>query len=128
LSPEPTSKPWTCPCGKTVHGNGGRSSHQRTCAVYHRVQRDSWARNLADFKVEGRPGHEVRNAKRMLDEHQVALDEILARTRPGADTAEGLCPGMGDHLINETGRCVVCGLPQRPEGDEPLTTPAPVEN
>lgn len=25
---------WTCACGRTVHGNGGRSSHQRACLVY----------------------------------------------------------------------------------------------
>jgi hypothetical protein len=22
---------WTCPCGRTVRGNGGKSSHQRAC-------------------------------------------------------------------------------------------------
>jgi hypothetical protein len=80
-----------------VHGNGGRSSHQRTCEVYHRVQRDSWARNLDAFKAAGRPGHEIRNAQRMLDEHLAALDDIIAR--------------QGG-----------------PEGDEPSTTPAPVES
>jgi hypothetical protein len=92
LTPEPTSKPWTCPCGKTVHGNGGRSSHQRTCEVYHRVQRDSWARNLDEFKTEGRPGHEIRNAQRMFDEHQAALDDIEAR-QVAAQESE-LAPGQ----------------------------------
>lgn len=25
---------WTCPCGRTVRGNGGKSSHQRACRVW----------------------------------------------------------------------------------------------
>ena len=25
---------WTCPCGRKVWGNGGKSSHQRACAVW----------------------------------------------------------------------------------------------
>jgi hypothetical protein len=25
---------WTCPCGRTVRGNGGKSSHQRACTVW----------------------------------------------------------------------------------------------
>jgi hypothetical protein len=25
---------WTCPCGRTVRGNGGKSSHQRSCQVW----------------------------------------------------------------------------------------------
>src|SRR5580692_7610511 len=24
-------EPWTCVCGRTVHGNGGQSSHKRSC-------------------------------------------------------------------------------------------------
>ena len=26
--------PWTCPCGRTVRGGGGRSSHQIKCEVF----------------------------------------------------------------------------------------------
>lgn len=94
MSPEPTSKPWTCPCGRTVHGNGGQSSHKRTCETYHRVQRDSWARNLVEFKAEGRPGHEIRNAQRMHDEHQAALDDIISRqvTHDAADAIDAAGP------------------------------------
>jgi hypothetical protein len=27
---------WTCPCGRTVRGNGGKSSHQRACPDWAR--------------------------------------------------------------------------------------------
>jgi hypothetical protein len=26
--------PWTCECGRTVMGNGGKSGHQRACRVW----------------------------------------------------------------------------------------------
>lgn len=28
---------WTCPCGRTVWGNGGKSSHRRACLTYKRT-------------------------------------------------------------------------------------------
>jgi hypothetical protein len=31
---------WTCPCGRKVYGNGGRSSHQR--AITTRPVRNTW--------------------------------------------------------------------------------------
>jgi hypothetical protein len=32
---------WTCDCGRTVAGNGGKASHQRACGVWaeHEVRR-----------------------------------------------------------------------------------------
>lgn len=28
------SRSWTCVCGRTVLGNGGKSSHQRACRIW----------------------------------------------------------------------------------------------
>jgi hypothetical protein len=28
------NRSWTCPCGRTVWGNGGKSSHQRACRIW----------------------------------------------------------------------------------------------
>lgn len=41
---------WTCDCGRTVAGNGGKSSHQRACNVWaeHEVRR--MERFLASIK------------------------------------------------------------------------------
>jgi hypothetical protein len=32
---------WTCPCGTTVRGNGGKTSHQRACRTWtqHLIER-----------------------------------------------------------------------------------------
>ena len=36
--------PWTCVCGRTVYGNGGKSSHQRACRP--------WAEKLIERNQE----------------------------------------------------------------------------
>jgi excisionase family DNA binding protein len=32
--------PWTCPCGRTVRGNGGKASHRRGCPTYQGMRSD----------------------------------------------------------------------------------------
>lgn len=39
---------WTCPCGKTVRGNGGKSSHRRACGTWTRAELARLERLLAD--------------------------------------------------------------------------------
>lgn len=55
---------WTCPCGKTVHGNGGKSGHQRACRTWkeHRltafekvlteIDAGTWGKGLRPSLVE----------------------------------------------------------------------------
>lgn len=28
---------WTCPCGRQVRGNGGKSSHRKACPTWQRL-------------------------------------------------------------------------------------------
>jgi hypothetical protein len=39
---------WTCPCGKTVRGNGGRASHRRACDIWAEEELARLKRMLAD--------------------------------------------------------------------------------
>lgn len=50
---------WTCPCGRTVHGNGGTSSHQRACRAYKQHRLDNLERVIADHESGVRPQREM---------------------------------------------------------------------
>lgn len=39
---------WTCPCGRKVWGNGGKSSHQRACSIWAEDHLARLKRLLAD--------------------------------------------------------------------------------
>ncbi len=39
---------WTCPCGRKVRGNGGKSGHQRACDVWAEAYLAMLDRLLAD--------------------------------------------------------------------------------
>ncbi len=41
---------WTCPCGRTVFGNGGKGSHQRACRVFKESRVVSMERTLVKMK------------------------------------------------------------------------------
>ena len=41
---------WTCPCGRTVFGNGGKGSHQRACRIFKETRVVSMERTLARMK------------------------------------------------------------------------------
>lgn len=81
LSDTTTSDSITCPCGKIVSGNGGRSSHQRTCAVYHQDKIIRQERNVAAWRQDtaSTHAHDIRNAERLIAGHREALASILAR-------------------------------------------------
>jgi hypothetical protein len=36
---------WTCPCGRRVKGNGGKSAHKRACPTYRLLEADRADRN-----------------------------------------------------------------------------------
>jgi hypothetical protein len=98
-----TSGPWLCPCGGRYHGNGGRSSHQRTCAAYHQDKIDRLGRNIA-FWSENDPAlhsYEIHLARADIEQHQTMLDEILAR-------AEG--------KLTASQRTAAAGVPVAKEG------------
>ena len=41
---------WTCPCGRTVFGNGGKGSHQRACRIFKESRVVSMERTLVKMK------------------------------------------------------------------------------
>lgn len=50
---------WTCPCGRTVWGNGGKSSHKRACRTYKQNRLDGLVETLAEIDA-GTRGKRLR--------------------------------------------------------------------
>jgi hypothetical protein len=74
---------WECSCGKKVWGNGGKSSHQRSCETYQQRTLDFLRRQLAglagkDFLQVTERDRRDRYRKR-IEDHEAALAAILAR-------------------------------------------------
>jgi hypothetical protein len=46
---------WTCACGRTIQGNGGKTSHQRACREYKEGKLASMKRSVAKWDKKGDP-------------------------------------------------------------------------
>lgn len=73
---------WTCPCGRTVFGNGGKSSHQRACRTFKADRLAALDRTLARIEA-GEWGGSL--SQRTVDNfrHQYALQAARLREELG---------------------------------------------
>jgi hypothetical protein len=74
---------WECSCGKRVWGNGGKSSHQRSCVLYQQRTLDFFRGQLAELDVKEFPTMSERHRgdryRKKVEDHEAALAAILAR-------------------------------------------------
>jgi len=77
---------WTCPCGRTVWGNGGKSSHKRACPVYQEL----FPKPVSDLELRRRAiaGDAPRDSSDPWALVETP-DELAALARARADEAWG---------------------------------------
>ena len=69
---------WICECGKRVFGNGGKSSHQRSCRVWAEHQLPHVERMLAHYVPGGDLAH-VSIAAEFRAKYEAQRDALRAR-------------------------------------------------
>lgn len=85
---------WTCDCGRTVRGNGGKSSHQRSCRTWAEAEVERIDRFLSAIEGRGFTTDTEARERAKRDE----LRERLHSTASMARTERSMMDGPSSHL------------------------------
>jgi hypothetical protein len=73
------TRSWTCPCGRTVHGNGGKAGHKSACRTYKEQRVASLERTVAEMATdEWGKGMRPALVAELRQARQLELDALRA--------------------------------------------------